>query len=333
MIATVNLNFAVDIAPVFHVVPKGYDISGSQAVFELRDKSGTELYPESSSGITVETITLTTALKYADGIEIPACTEVTALRVAPDLSLLSLGDPEHVNPMQYRYKLRVDDAWKMQGWLTVWPDTGPAGCMGSPIAVCCGPQQIAVTVGSGPQGKQGEIGPAGPWQTTSRLVTASGPILATDTLVIAQAGGTDIALSCPPPADLWDGINGRVIVVSSKWDDTGTVTVTGAADGLPIELFSSPENGGESIWITTYDGVTLVVGDAPFVIQTIGGDYTGNLSISGSIQYADDTRPASQELRGTRRYVEGENFSREEMVMKVGPDQWDWVIQNEIVWE
>ena len=144
MIATVNLNFAVDIAPVFHVIPKGYDVSTSTAIFELRDKSGAELYAESSDGINVETITLTAPLKYPDGTEIIAGTEVAALRVAPDLSLLSLGDPEHVNPVQYRYGLRVDDAWTMQGWLTIWPDTGPAGCMGSPIAVCCGPQQIAV---------------------------------------------------------------------------------------------------------------------------------------------------------------------------------------------
>jgi hypothetical protein len=149
MIATVNLNFAVDIAPVFHVVPSGYDISVSQAVFELRDKTGAELYAESSAGITVETITLTAPLKYADGTEIDAGTEVAALRVAPALSSLPLGDPEHVERVQYRYKLRVDDAWKVQGWWTVWPDTGPAECMGSPIAVCCGPQQIAVTVGGG----------------------------------------------------------------------------------------------------------------------------------------------------------------------------------------
>lgn len=146
MIATVNLSFAVDIAPVFHVVPKGYDISNSSAVFELRDKNGVELYPESSAGITVETITLTAPLKYVDGTEIAGGTEVAALRVAPDLSSLSLGDPAQVNPVQYRYGLRVDDAWVLQGWYTVWPDTGPAGCMGSPIAVCCGPQQIAVGV-------------------------------------------------------------------------------------------------------------------------------------------------------------------------------------------
>ena len=146
MIATVSLNFAVDISPVFHVIPKGYDITTSQAVFELRDKNGTELYAESSAGITVETITLTAPLKYADGTEIAAGTEVAALRVAPDLTSLSLGDPAHVNPVQYRYGLRVDDAWAMQGWYTVWPDTGPAGCMGSPIAVCCGPVHVAVNV-------------------------------------------------------------------------------------------------------------------------------------------------------------------------------------------
>lgn len=146
MIATVNLNFAVDIAPVFHVVPKGYDISVSSAVFELRDKTGAELYAESSDGITVETITLAAPLKYADGTEISAGTEVAALRVSPDLLPLSLGDLEHVNPVQYRYGLRVDDAWVMQGWFTLWPDTGPAGCMGSPIAVCCGPVQVAVNI-------------------------------------------------------------------------------------------------------------------------------------------------------------------------------------------
>jgi len=156
MIATVNLNFAIDIAPVFHVIPKGYDISNSSAIFELRDKNGAELYPESSAGITVETITLTAPLKYADGTEIAAGAEVDALRVAPDLSPLSLGDPIHVNAVQYRYGLRIDDAWVMQGWVTVWPDTGPAGCMGSPIAVCCGPQQIAVGV-AGVSGSGGAI--------------------------------------------------------------------------------------------------------------------------------------------------------------------------------
>lgn len=157
MIATVHLNFAVDIPPVFHVVPKGYDISSSSAVFELRDKNGAELYAESSDGITVETITLTATLKYADGTEIPDGTEVLALRVAPDLSALTLGDPAHINPMQYRFGLRVDGAWTMQGWLTVWPDTGPVGCMGSPLAICCGPVQVAVNV-CGVVGDGGEAG-------------------------------------------------------------------------------------------------------------------------------------------------------------------------------
>lgn len=322
MIATVNLNFAVDITPVFHIVPKGYDISASSAVFELRDKTGAEIYVESSDGITVETITLAAPLKYADGTEIAAGTEVSALRVAPDLSALSLGDPEHVNPVQYRYGLRVDDAWTMQGWWTVWPDTGPAGCMGSPIAVCCGPQQIAVTVGSGPRGEQGIPGPAGPWEATSRLVTTSGPILASDTLLFARASGADIELSCPDPADLWDGVNGRVITIVRTPEDTGTVTITGTVDGLPLELFSSAENLGESVYITTTDGVALLVSDAPFVVANY---YDGNFAVSGSIQYANDTRPASEELRGTRRYVEGLDFSREEMVMKVGPAQWAWV--------
>ena len=157
MIATVNLNFAVDISPVFHVVPKGYDLSGSMAVFELRDKSGAELYAESSDGITVETITLTAPLKYADGTEIAAGTEVAALRVAPDLSSLSLGDPAHVDPLQYRYKLRVDAAWKLQGWLTVWPDTGPVRGMCGPQAVCVGPVMIAVNV-CGVTAGSGQIG-------------------------------------------------------------------------------------------------------------------------------------------------------------------------------
>lgn len=269
MIATVQLNFAVDISPVFHVVPKGYDILTSSAVFELRDKKGNELYPESAAGITVETITLTDPLKYADGTEIPAGTEVSALRVAPDFSALSLGDPENISPVQYRYGLRVDDVWTMQGWWTVWPDTGPAGCMGSTLAVCCGPTQIAVTVGYGPAGPQGDVGPAGPWSAETRLVTASGPILATDTLVFVAAGGEDISLSCPDPADLWDGVNGRVITIARLPADTGTVTITGSADGLPIELFSSGENLGESVYITTTDGITLVVNDAPFVVQQL----------------------------------------------------------------
>lgn len=146
MIATVPLNFSVDILPEFHIVPQGYDISTSTAVFELRDKAGNELYPESATGIIVETITLTAPLKYADGTEIAAGTEVSALRVAPDFTGLSLGDPAHINPMQYRYGLRVDDAWTMQGWLTVWPDTGPAGRMGSPVSVCLGPVQVAVNI-------------------------------------------------------------------------------------------------------------------------------------------------------------------------------------------
>lgn len=277
MIATINLHFAVDVSPVFHIVPKGYDISASYAVFELRDKNGNELYAESATGITVETITLTVKLKYADGTEVEAGTEVLAFRVSPDLIPLSLGDPDHIDPMQYRYGIRVDDNWVVQGWWTVWPDTGPAGYMGSQIAVCCGPQQIAVTVGSGPKGEQGLIGPAGPWEATSRLVTSSGAILATDTLVFAKAGGADIELSCPDPADLWDGVNGLVITIARTAEDTGSVTITGTADGLPLELFSSAENLGESVYITTTDGIDLIVSDAPFVIQVAdsmgGGGY------------------------------------------------------------
>lgn len=146
MIATVHLNFAVDIPPVFHVVPKGYDILSSSAVFELRDKSGSELYAESPDGITIETITLTAPLKYADGTKIDSGTEVEAIRVSPDLSSLSLGDPENINVTQYRYGLRVDNAWMIQGWWNVWPDTGPAGFAGNMLAVYCGIMQVAVNI-------------------------------------------------------------------------------------------------------------------------------------------------------------------------------------------
>ena len=232
---------------------------------------------------------------------------------------------------EYDFSLTIGepiDGNRIQANFFAVQETGqvPAGCGSYKVGLADVALTVEVVMGpAGVDGVTGPAGPAGPWETASRLVTASGPILATDTLVIAQAGGANIALSCPDAADLWDGVNGRVVVVSRKWADTGTVTITGTADGLPVELFSSAENGGESIWITTYDGINLIVGDAPFVIQTIVGNYDGNLSISGSIQYADDTRPASEELRGARRYVEGVNFSREEMVMKVGPSQWDWI--------
>jgi hypothetical protein len=302
-----DLKWAVTIAPEEGL---DYSLSGKEITLRVQkktDATGVYLLDQDTTdgNITVDELTIS--------INIPAA-DIVAAGIEEggeyDFSL-TIGEPIDGNRIQA-------DFFAVQ-------ETGfvPAGCGSYEIGLA--EVNLTVEVIGGPAGVDGIPGPAGPWNTTSRLVTASGPILATNTLVIAQASGNDIELSCPDPADMWDGTNGRVIVVARKWDDTGTVTITGDADGLPVELFSSPENGGESIWITTYDGVTLVVGDAPFVIQTIGGDYTGNLSISGSIQYADDTRPASEELRGTKRYVEGENFSREEMVMKVGPDQWDWV--------
>lgn len=302
-----NLKWSVTIAPAEDL---DYSLSGKEITLRLQkktDATGVYLLDQDTTdgNITVDDLTIS--------INIPAADIVAA------------GIEEGG---EYDFSLTIGetiDGNRIQANFFAVQETGqvPAGCWSYEVGLA--EVNLTVEVIGGQTGVDGVPGPAGPWQTTSRLVTASGPVLATDTLVIAGAGGADISLSCPDPADLWDGANGRVIVVARKWEDTGTVTITGAADGLPIELFSSPENGGESIWITTYDGVTLVVGDAPFVIQTVVGNYDGNLSISGSIQYASDTRPASEALRGTRRYVEGVNFSRDEMVMKVGPDQWDWV--------
>lgn len=244
MIATVNLNFAVDIAPVFRVVPKGYDISSSSAVFELRDKLGAELYAESSAGITVETITLAAPLKYADGTEIAAGTEVFALRVFPDLPPLSLGDPEHVNPVQYRYGLRIDDAWTIQGWLTVWPDTGPAGCMGSPVAVCCGPQQIAVAVGAGVTTTTG-IEYLGGY----RAITVSGPIIGADSTVEIICGGSDLSISLPAAEDLFSAGKSKQLRVTRLLTDTGLAAITGEGSDLiggylaPGESFIIESNG------------------------------------------------------------------------------------------
>lgn len=226
---------------------------------------------------------------------------------------------------KYRYGLTVVHPaldFRVQGTWQLLRKYGTAQAGPNDWTLSVTDQTITINGGTGPQGEQGLIGPAGPWEATSRLATTSGAILATDTLVFARAGGADIELSCPDPADLWDGVNGRIITIARVPEDTGTVTITGTADGLPLELFSSAENLGESVYITTTDGVTLLVSDAPFVVANY---YDGNFAVSGSIQYANDTRPASEALRGTRRYVEGINYSREEMVMKVGTAQWAWV--------
>jgi hypothetical protein len=174
---------------------------------------------------------------------------------------------------RYRYGLTVVHPsldLRMQGTWQILLKYGPADAAPNDWTVSVDDSSIVINLGGvGPQGNtgdQGLVGPAGPWEAVSRLVTSSGVILPTDTLVFATAAGGDIELSVPDPADIWDGVNGRVITIARTAADTGKVTITGSADGLPLELFSS-SYAGESVYITTTDGVELIVSDAPFVVQ------------------------------------------------------------------
>lgn len=169
---------------------------------------------------------------------------------------------------KYRYGLTIihpELSFVVQGDWQKLKTYGPVSDSANSWTVSTTDTTVTINGGTGPKGDQGDIGPAGPWQAVSRIVTASTTILPTDTLLFVTAGGGSVEIATPDPADIWDGTNGRVITIARTFDDTGTVTVTGDADGLPMELFSGPD-GAESVYVTTTDGVSLIVSDAPFVI-------------------------------------------------------------------
>jgi hypothetical protein len=229
-----------------------FDLTGSTVYLEIWDTRSDDVMLYSAS----------------DSDSVITVGEEITVTIPPDTALYSDLEAGY----KYRYGLTVVHPsldFRVQGAWQILRKYGPADAGPNDWTLSTTDQTITINGGTGPKGDQGLIGPAGPWEAESRVVTATGAILPTDTIVLAQAGGADIVLSCPAAADLWDGVNGRVIIIARLPEDTGTVIIIGSADGLPIELFSSDENLGESVYITTTDGITLIVDDAPFVVQAV----------------------------------------------------------------
>lgn len=141
-----NLDFTDGIPQELHLIPQDLDLTGATGTFVLRDKAGLALYPESGDGVSVVNLTLTADLSYPDGTVIAAGTEVQALFVAPDLSGLSLADPDNLQEQQYRYGIKINNGCSLQGYWTVWPDSGPARCNQAVIGIGSGPVQLAVSI-------------------------------------------------------------------------------------------------------------------------------------------------------------------------------------------
>jgi hypothetical protein len=149
MIATANLTFPRLASAEVYIVPQGYDLTGgADFLYTLRAAGGGELH-RSEEAVSVVNLVLTEPIAWPDGSVTPTGQEVTALRLAPDLAALALGDPAHRKSVRYRWGLFVSGPsgeWSVQGWWTVQPDTGPATASRGPVAVSCGVQQVAVQV-------------------------------------------------------------------------------------------------------------------------------------------------------------------------------------------
>lgn len=268
--ARLDLSFSSAIAPVFYLVPTAnYNLLSQPARLVIRSKAGIQIFNETgiAAGITIVDHLLTDDLQYPDGSVILAGETVKAWRVAPDLSAVPMYDPLNNKMQQSRYGFTADPGgaeWVIEGFWSVWPDTGPVPhfSQSGEKGVQIGGAISAGVFFPGTQGATGAQGLPGPWVATSKLVSTDYTITADDSLVFVQANGADITISCPPAESLWLGNAGKVIVIARVPGDTGTVTITGDADGLPFVIYAS-----ESLYITTTDGIQLIADVSPFVLN------------------------------------------------------------------
>lgn len=250
-----NFDFTEGISQDLNIIPQDLDLTGATGTFVLRDKDGLALYPESGDGISVVSVTLIKDLRYPDGTVIEAGTEVQALLVSPDLSGLALSDPDNLQPRQYRYGITINSGWVIQGYWTIWPDSGPARCNQGLIGVCCGPVQVAVAF-SGIPGPTGATGiPGEGYSAYYRKITESGPISAADSTVEISAGGGDVTVSLPSAADLFSVNSTKQGRVYRDFGDTGSVAITGPGS----ETFGGVLYPGESFSYES-NGVKLLIG-------------------------------------------------------------------------
>ena len=224
-----DLKWSVTIAPAEDLE---YSLSGKEITLRVQkktDATGVYLLDQDTTdgNITVDELTIS--------INIPAA-DIVAAGIEEggeyDFSL-TIGEPIDGNRIQ-------------AGFFAV-QETGfvPAG--GGSYEVGLAEVNLTVEVIGGAQGVQGEQGEGyvGPF----RKITSSDTILPTDSTVEIVAGGSDITVALPDPADIFtDGRTkqGRVYRPES---DTGVVIITGSGSDLfggvlfPGESFVYESNG------------------------------------------------------------------------------------------
>lgn len=218
-----------------------YTLDGKSITFIVKDKlsdSGVYLLEQgiTDGNIKVDGLTITVDIPYAD-----------------------LDDAGIVEGDEYEYGLTIGepiDGNRIQGLFFALDETGfvEPGCNTFSLSLSDFTASLT-TAGIGQRGLQGP--PGNGHAGLYRLIDATGPILASDSTVEIIAGGADIAITLPDPADnvLFTNDNfTTTIFIFRQLSDTGAVVVIG--DGVelingslfPGQSFSIRSNGTKFLY-------------------------------------------------------------------------------------
>ena len=227
-----DLKWAVTITPAEDLE---YSLSGKEITLIIQkktDATGVYLLDQDTTdgNITVDGLTISVNIPAADigaaGIEEGG---------EYDFSL-TIGDPIDGNRIQA-------DFFAVQ-------ETGqvPVGCGSYEVGLA----EVSLTINlvAGEQGVQGEQGiPGDGYVGSFRQISTSDTILPTDSTVEIIAGGNNISIALPDPADLFSDGTTKQGRVYRGADDTGDVAITGSGSDLfggalfPGESFAYESNG------------------------------------------------------------------------------------------
>lgn len=220
-----------------------YTLAGKSITFIVKDKlaaSGVYLLEQgiADGNIQVDGLTITVDIPYGD-----------------------LAAAGIVEDGEYEYGLTIGepiDGVRIQGLFRALGETGGVrhGCNKFSISFADFTADLALA-GIGPRGLQGI--PGNGHTGLYRMIDETGAILASDSTVEVRAGGSNIAIALPDPADPLLFTNdsfASTIFIFRGLNDTGNVTVTG--DGVavingmlyPGQSFSIRSNGS----IFLYEG-------------------------------------------------------------------------------
>lgn len=231
-----DLRWSVTISPADELE---YSLSGKEITLRIQkktDATGVYLLDQNTmdGNITVDDLTIS--------INIPAV-DIVAAGIEEggeyDFSL-TIGEPIDGN--------------RIQAVFFAVEETGlvPVGCGSYTVGLA----EVAVTVElvAGADGAAGAIGEG--YVGSFRQITTSDAILPADSTVEIVAGGNDITVALPDPADIFTDAKTKQGRVYRGESDTGVVTITGSG----ADLFGGTLSPGESFFYESNGAILLIGG-------------------------------------------------------------------------